>query len=353
MTDRAVPPAPHGNPLLDPLILAPPPTVDAGALARSLEARWGLRGVLVSLGGERDRNYRLDRGEGAPLLVKVAHPDEDPAITDFQTAALLHLEAAGPGLPLPRVVRARDGATSVPFAAGDGRPCRLRVLTFLPGRVMDAPLASARALGDLAARLDRALEGFAHPADRRRLLWDIREAPALRDLLGEVSAPSLRGLAAAALDRFEAEAAGALAGLPGTVIHNDLNPHNVLVAEGDPAVLAGIIDFGDLVRASRLQEVATACAYLLGPGEDPLAGPAAFLAGYRPVLPLPDEEARLLPALMATRMAMTVLITHWRAARQPENAAYVLRNMPRAREGLARLARLPEGAAAALMGGGR
>ena len=346
-------PASSGTPLLDPLILAPPPAIDSGALKRALGAHWELRGSLVTLGGERDRNYRLDRVEGAPLLVKVAHPDEDPAITDFQTAALLHLEKAGSGLPLPRMIRAGDGTTFLRFVAMDGRPCLLRVLTFLEGRVMALPLPSAHALGVLTGRLDRALEGFSHPADSRRLLWDIREAPALRDLLGEVEDPVLRGLAAAALDRFEAQAAEVLAGLPGQVIHNDLNPHNVLVEEKDPSVLAGIIDFGDMVRASRLQEVATACAYLLGPEEAPLSGPAAFLSGYRSVLPLAAEEAALLPVLMATRMAMTVLITHWRAGRQPENAAYVLRNMPRAREGLARLARLPAGAVtAALMEGG-
>nr|WP_245215914.1 phosphotransferase [Pararoseomonas baculiformis] len=322
------------------MILAAPPVIDPAALGRALALHWGLDGALHALGGERDRNFRLDRADGPPLLVKVAHPDEDPAITDFQTAALLHLEAAGAGLPLPRMIRARDGGTSASFAAEDGRPCLLRVLSFLPGRVMTEALGSARGLGVLAARLDRALEGFAHPADTRRLLWDIREAPALRAFLGDVEDAGLRALAAAALDRFEHGAAAALAGLPMQVIHNDLNPHNVLVDADDPARLAGIIDFGDMVRASRLQEVATACAYLLAPGDDPLSGPASFLAGYRSVLPLPAAEAALLPVLIATRMAMTVLITHWRARRQPENAAYILRNMPRARDGLERLARL-------------
>lgn len=328
----------RADPLSDPLILAPPPEIEPASLARALAAEWGLEGALHPLGGERDRNFRLDGAGAAPLLVKLAHADENPAITDFQTAALLHLRATGPGLPLPRIIPARDGRTAVPHPALDGRPCLLRVLTYLPGRPAAEPAAIARDLGALTARLDRALEGFSHPADARRLLWDIREAPGLRAFLGEVEDAGLRALAAAALDRFEAEAAGALAALPMQVIHNDLNPHNVLV--GEDGALSGLIDFGDMVRASRLQEVATACAYLLGAGEGPLSGPAGFLAGYRSVLPLPAEEAALLPALIAARMAMTVLITHWRARRQPGNAPYILRNMPRARAGLETLARL-------------
>jgi len=334
------PPSFRGPPIDDPLILSAPPPVEAGALRAALADRWGLDGHLAPLGGERDRNFRLDRPAGPPLLVKVAHPDEDPAITRFQSEALLHLEATGPDLPLPRMIRAGDGAVEAPFPAADGRPCLLRVLTFLPGRVMPDPLAAARRLGEVTARLDRALEGFSHPADNRRLLWDIREAPSLRVFLPEVTDPGLRALAEAALDRFERGPSAFLAARPAQVIHNDLNPHNVLVAEEDPARLAGIIDFGDMVRASRLQEVATACAYLLESGPDPMLGPRDFLAGYRAVLPLPEEEAAQLPALIATRMALTVLITHWRARRQPENAPYILRNQPRARAGLEALSRL-------------
>ena len=326
------------DPLLDPLILAAPPAIAPAPLAAALAAHWGLAGALHPLGGERDRNFRLDRAEGAPLLVKLAHPDEEAAITGFQTEALLHLEAADSALPLPRMLRARGGETAVVHPAEDGRPCLLRVLTYLPGRPMTGAVASAHALGVLTARLDRALEGFAHPADGRRLIWDLREAPALRAFLGDVEDAGLRALAAAALDRFEDRAAAVLAALPGQVIHNDLNPHNVLVDEA--GALSGIIDFGDMVRASRLQEVATACAYLVRPGDAPLAGPAAFLAGYRTVLALPEAQAALLPVLIAARMAMTVLITHWRARRQPENAPYILRNMPGARAGLEGLARL-------------
>ncbi|MBP0496409.1 phosphotransferase [Pararoseomonas indoligenes] len=333
------------HPIHDPLMLAAPPVIEAPSLAEALRRDWGLDGALRPLGGERDRNFRLDRADAPPLLVKLAHPDENPAITGFQTAALLHLEGTAPDVPLPRMLRARDGTTERAHPAADGRACLLRVLTYLPGRPV-APPVPARALGDLTARLDAALAGFSHPADRRRLLWDIREAPSLRELLPDVADLGLRALAEAALDRFEDGPAAVLAALPMQVIHNDLNPHNVLADEGGS--LAGIIDFGDMVRAPLLQEVATACAYLVQPGEAPLAGPAAFLAGYRAVLPLPGDQIALLPALIATRMAVTVLISHWRARRQPENAPYILRNMPGARAGLESLSR---GADARAFGG--
>lgn len=324
------------HPIHDPMMLAAPAMVDAAPLTQALRRDWGLDGTLHPLSGERDRNFRLDRNGAPPLLVKLAHPDEDPAITRFQTEVLLYLEKAGAELPLPRVLRTPDGATERPHPAADGRPCLLRVLTYLPGQPMTGA-APAERLGELTARLDQALTGFSHPAAGRRLAWDIREAPGMRGLLPEVADAGLRTLVTAALDRFEDGPATTLAALPMQVIHNDLNPHNVLA--GEDGSITGVIDFGDMVRASLLQEVATACAYLIRPGASPLAGPAAFLAGYQRVLPLPEEQIALLPTLIATRMVVTVLVTHWRARREPNNAAYILRNMPGARAGLEALSR--------------
>lgn len=322
------------HPTEDPLMLAPPPGLDERLLSEALANQWGVAGQLVPLGGERDRNFRLDRAEAAPLLVKLAHPDEDPAITDFQSAALEHLAAADPTLPVPRLLRSREGAIRHSHPTREGRAALLRVLTYLPGQPVTDRVRAAPLLGGLTARLDAAFVGFHHPAESRRLLWDIREVSGLRLFLPEIADAGLRGLTEAAVARYES--LDPLGGLATQVIHNDLNPHNVLVdTAGNPS---GIIDFGDLIRAPVLQEVATACAYLLLPGPDPLVAVRDFVAAFRRIIPLREEEVALLPTLIAARMALTVTITHWRARQQPENAPYILRNMPGARAGLEALA---------------
>ncbi len=48
----------------------------------------------------------------------------------------------------------------------------------------------------------------------------------------------------------------------------------------------------------------------------------------------------LLYDLILARVFTTLLITGWRAARYPDNAAYILRNVPSARAGLEGLRRL-------------
>jgi hydroxylysine kinase len=329
----------------DPLLSASRPSFAMEPLRAALVSCWKTTGILEPLGGERDRNFKLTRSDGSALLVKLSHPAEDPAIIDFENATLLHLEAMSPGLPVPRLVPTVNESVSVTHLCDDGRPCSMRVTTFLTGQPMseeDSEAGGMRELGVASARLNRALIDFSHAADRRSLLWNLREASQLRELLAELPDDVVRRSAETALDRYEVDAAARFAAFDDQVIHNDLNPHNVLF---DPVIrgrLTGIIDFGDILRAPRLHEIATACAYRVNAGPDPLWGTIQFLSGYQTIFPLTDDEIELLPVMISARMAMSLLIGGWRARREPENASYVLRNSGAVREGLETLLRSTE-----------
>ena len=137
---------------------------------------------------------------------------------------------------MPRVIRTTTGATEVITPHGT-----LRLLTYLEGTPQHMtpahPGAGPRVWPRMAARLTRGLAGFTHPAADYVLQWDIKQASALRPMLPAVP-QDLQALTAAALDRFDA-LAPELAGLRWQVVHNDLNPHNVLVSPDDPDEIAG------------------------------------------------------------------------------------------------------------------
>ena len=78
--------------------------------------------------------------------------------------------------------------------------------------------------------------------------------------------------------RFTEHARPALPGLRAQAIHNDLNLYNVLVDPRDHDVIAGILDFGDMVRAPLVNDLAVAASYQLEPGADPLAPAIRFAA---------------------------------------------------------------------------
>lgn len=111
------------------------------------------------------------------------------------------------------------------------------------------------------ARLDIALSGFDHPAGALQLPWDIQRADSARGLLVDVADDARRALVHGALDRFEHDAKPVLHALPTQPIHNDFNSYNLLVDANDTDRIAAVLDFGDMVRAPTVDDLAVAAAY--------------------------------------------------------------------------------------------
>lgn len=316
---------------------------------RLVRERFGLTAAVSALTSERDQNFLVREAHGARYVLKITNPAEDVSVTDFQTRALLHVASVAPDLPVQRIVPTVDGQVRCIAGFDDGTERVVRLLSYLPGQPLHSVAAGPALRAELArslARLDLALRGFFHPAAGHRLLWDLKEASRLRELLAHIGDERRRGIAERFLDAFEQHAKPRMPGLRGQVVHNDLNPHNVLVDANGEGVVTGILDFGDMVHAPLINDLAVACSYQLGGGdangsaEEALAGAAAFVSAYHAVLPLEEAEVDVVFDLIAARLVMTVAITGWRAQRYPENRAYILRNNPLSWDGLERLSGL-------------
>lgn len=312
------------------VLTAPPAPVQSDWAAALLQQVYGLRGQLSPLSGERDANFLITTGDGRTrYMLKLSHPDEDPLVADFQTQALLHIQQAAPGLPVQRLLPARQGAPSVTVEDAEGRMRVARVFSYLEGLPMPQAPRSAAQRSNVArtlAQLDLALSGFEHPAAACELPWDIQRAERVRPLLVHVKDAGRRALAEAALDGFEQRTRPRLAGLRRQAIHNDFNLYNLLVDPQAPQRVAGILDFGDMVHAPLVDDLAVAVSYHIDEQGDALATIARFAADYHALLPLTASETLVLLDLVRARLAMVVAISGWRAARQPDNAAYLMRN---------------------------
>ena len=319
----------------------------AADLARTL---YGVIGQVDKLTAEKDANFRVTTAGGEQVLLKITNAAEDPAVTDMQTAALLHIGAVDPTLPVPHVRLSLNGAASENVTLPTGQTHVVRMLSYLDGTVLSsaAPTAALhREIGTLLGRLTLALREFSHPAAAHVLLWDIRQAHSLRPMLDAIGDPGLRARLTDLIDRFEAEIQPRLSRLRAQVGHNDFNPHNLLVDGPEGRQLTGIIDFGDMVLTPVVCDLAVACSYQIAETEKPLADVVRLIAGYTEAVPLTEEEIALLPDLIRLRHATSLGIGAWRARRYPDNAPYILRNAAASLRGLKALDRIGTEAAIA------
>jgi Ser/Thr protein kinase RdoA (MazF antagonist) len=307
----------HGQPL---------PLSRARDLARVC---YGLEARVVRLTGERDENFKLTSSDGSDYVLKVAHPAEDPGVTDVSTAALLHLEKQDPGLPCPRVVHERGGDSHVRFIDDQRIERTARLLSYLPGRPLGPTERSPRLraeCGRLGGRLVRALRTFEHPAAQRAIVWDVRHAAYLSRLLGQLPGFPCRAEANAVLERIVPRIDAQLPQLRQQIVHNDLNPKNILVTEA--GAVTGIIDFGDMTCTAVIADVAVTAAEHIpeqcraGSGEA-TASVHDVASAYHESVPLSGEELALLPTLVAARLVANMVVHEWHVHRNPGGGHYL------------------------------
>lgn len=300
----------------------------------AVAAIYGLSGTVRRLSSERDETFLFSRADGTDFVLKIANPAEDPAALEFQDGALLHLEAAAPAVPVPRLVPTREGAPSHTLSTADG-PRIMRLLSFLPGELQyrtPALEAQSRNVGRALAELGLGLEGYDGRPPAGKLMWDISHTLDLAAVVSHV-AEERRAQAEAVLAEFE-KALPAISGLERRqIIHNDFNPHNILLDPAAPTRVVGIIDFGDMVHAPLVNDLAVALSYHLAT-DNWAARAAAFIEGFLSARALEGDEIELLPLLARARLAMSIIIAEWRSALFPENRDYIMRNHATAWRGL-------------------
>ncbi|KQT52503.1 MULTISPECIES: phosphotransferase [unclassified Aureimonas] len=301
---------------------------------------FGRAGTAKRLTSERDETFKLTT-DGESFTLKIANPVEDVRSLAFQADVLLHLARRPLLVPVPRLVPTLGGEVSHILPARGGNRV-VRLLTYLEGDLMGASAANprqCRRIGLALASLSSGLAGATARPPPGKLLWDLshfRDLDSLTSFVGAERRPMIQTV----LDEFEARVLPIWGDLRMQVLHNDFNPYNILLDPEAPDEVVGIIDFGDMVFGPMIADLAVAASYHLW-SEDGLEKLASMLRGFCHVRPLEAAEIEALPVLIAARLAMTLIITEWRATLRPDERDYILRNHRSAWRGLARLSEIP------------
>ena len=145
------------------LLAQDPPAFDCALAAAVALQRYGVSGEIRSLSAEKDANFLITLPTGATALLKITNAAEERAVTDMQTAALMHLAATDPTLPVQRICASLSGKAAEIATAADGQRHVVRLMTFLDGTILSNAMPGPglyRALGDFHVRVTLGLRGF-------------------------------------------------------------------------------------------------------------------------------------------------------------------------------------------------
>ena len=317
-----------------------PPRISTDRLKAFLLQCWGIDGELSSLTGERDQNFRITATDGSRYVFKIASPLEDIALVDFQIQALLHLEAADPSIPIPRIHRSLEGNLFEMLTTEQGAH-PVRVLSWVDGvpyGELNPPSHDTIAqIGALQGRMCHAFQGFRHAGGSHFMPWDILNGLVVSEALcndylrGDLAmhcAPVLAHLADYALPRMRR--------LPHQVIHNDAHSGNVLCDPDDPGTVTGVIDFGDLLYRPIVVDLATSLASIMETSEAPVSASAALVGGFAQHMDIPPDQLELVYDAVLARAILIVQLLQFRAENTIAGASLVEEDIPAVRRGLER-----------------
>ncbi|NDW02663.1 phosphotransferase enzyme family protein [Salipiger sp. PrR002] len=304
----------------------PKPSLPLTQLAGILFEGWGLDGRLTDLGGERDSNTLVETEQGARYVLKVFSPEDGEDIRQLQHCAMRHLTQHS-SVPTPALHPTLAGAFEHPVLHNGDAPLFAALIDMMTGTAPqpDGSEAQMRMIGRSIGALQSGLSGLRHPAARRVLLWDQMNVLRLRELSALIADADLKLRVQRAMDHLEGRM-DALAALPSAIIHNDLSPSNMLVDPADPLRLTAIFDFGDLVEAPLINDIAIAASYFIRPAAPLAPQLACFVAGYEEHRRLGDDELAALPDALLSRLLLRLVIPLWRSTLFPANRAYLLRH---------------------------
>lgn len=331
-------------------LLQQAPRLTAAAASEVARELYGLDASASPLPSERDQNFLLEP-RGADLVrfvLKIANAGDDRALLEAQGAAAAHLAAHG--VTSFRVVASTGGEPIAVLPPRFGGRHLVRLVTWLQGATLaSVPHHSPALLEDLGRQigaLDRALASFDHPALHRDFYWDLANGLSLvRRHLGLVPDAAFAALVARTAARIERDDAPRFARLRRSIVHNDANDHNVVVADGADLDrrhqrVVGLIDFGDMVHTFTVADLAIAIAYAVLDTPNPLRVAEAIAGGYHQVHPLAEDEIAVLFGLVLLRLCVSVCVAADQQRQRPGDA-YVTVSQEAIRRSLPALAAIP------------
>ncbi|MFD2740136.1 aminotransferase class III-fold pyridoxal phosphate-dependent enzyme [Sulfitobacter aestuarii] len=292
---------------------------------------WGIKARLVPLDGEYDLNFMVESSPGHVL--KVMRPGCEAGFIDLQCRAFEHIRDRAPGLPIPGIVRTREGELFAHVSDGAGETRLVWLLEKVEGRVYATFRPQSPSLleevGRTIGAMDRALADFTHAALQRNFKWNLTQGEWIAEDLAAIADPRRRALVETILAEFRA-IKPELDALPQVAIHNDVNDYNVIVTGSltSPAKVSGVIDLGDMCASPRICDLAITCAYMVLGQEDPEAALAAVVAGYHAAYPLSGAEVDMIWPLLRMRLAVSVVNSTLMAVENPDDPYVVISQKP-------------------------
>lgn len=289
-------------------------------MKKNIEKEFGIVPIEIKrLNGYENINYLVKTQTESFIFKTYPLSESNFALIDAESKALLYLQK-DPNSRTPLPIPFKDGSyTKNIKIANQLVTCRL--LSFLEGEFMgDAKVSGkmASSLGSFLAHLNVSLFKFEnHVIRSRKCEWDIQQLALNRKYIKDIPVIAKQNLVRYFFLQFEQKVIPVASELRMNYIHSDANEWNVLLKNNQ---INGLIDFGDMVYAPLINELATALTYICYDKESYYEFILPLVHAYHKIIPLEKKEVSILYYLIAAKLCISVCHSAHAKKQDPENA---------------------------------
>ncbi|QTE22055.1 aminotransferase class III-fold pyridoxal phosphate-dependent enzyme [Polaribacter cellanae] len=293
--------------------------------------QYSIKGKASKLPGELDANFKIKVDNKPTYILKIANENSSESELDFQEKILLHLSNSAKNKAFPQLIKTNSGNYISEIETEKGIFRKVRLLSWMEGRIwsrVNPQLNDLRfSLGQKVGEITHKLLGFKHKEAARKFVWDNAQTSWVKDHL-HLFSKGKKELVSYFLNRFfyfEKD----YKKLRKSVVHNDVNDHNILVSEDllKPTVTS-IIDFGDAIKTQVINDVAITCCYAIMHHNDPLEASLSIVKGYNATFKLEAKELKFLYTLIGIRLVISVTKAAINKKENPENTYLLISEKP-------------------------
>ncbi len=284
-----------------------------------LRKYYGIEAIEIKkLVGYDNGNYQIKTREGKYIFKTYKKESDLFDLVKAESDLLAHLSDPG-NHQFPKPIKTLNGAY-VEKIKIDGDEVVIRLLSFLEGTFFaEAHHTSSlfESFGTFLAEMNLQLQHYKnYTIQARQFEWDIQYATLNAPLIVDITEPENRKIISYFFQQFKELIQPILPKLRKSIIHNDANEWNVLVAGNQ---ISGIIDFGDVVYSPLINELAVAISYAIMEKDDPISWACHIINGYHKILPLETIEVDALYYLIATQLCISVSNSAHNKKLNPDN----------------------------------
>ena len=270
---------------------------------------------LKELKSERDKNFLLKLKNKPLYVIKISNPAESISLLKLQDFVLNSLIKRN---SIKNFIPKTIHSTIKVYQDKLNRNCYVRVLRFIEGKMyaeVNHNSILEYSLGTLLGNLSKELQNLNHPNAFRKFEWDPSNITWIKKEINFFKG-NKKKIISTNLEEYNYFIKKNLKNLRFSLTHGDANNYNLVVKNN---LVSGLLDYGDMIYAPTINDLAVCLAYALMKKEDLYSTLKNIVINYHKIFPITFYEIFSLMTLVKARLTITVVMAEKQRKKFPNN----------------------------------